>query len=230
MSVESKIKFRVYAFSVGAFIIVAFLLGVVRALVIALLVFLLWKTYSYVKLMRWWKGESPTTRQIIEFVTQRLNEGANSKNFWVTTMTNSDVTQIAKDYRVELMARPMVIEKTSSDLIEGWTEWGSTRLEDCVLRHSSEELADNIGSDERPIPMLKLMIAKTALEITVTEYALTTLGVTNPRQVLSQRMVSKQLEEKNSDTDLAWAFKSERTATALDLLAKELGEATRERA
>jgi hypothetical protein len=72
--------------------------------------------------------------------------------------------------------------------------------------------------------MLKVMVAKAALEITVAEHALALLSVPNPREVVSRRLVTKNLEAKKSDMDIAWAAKAEATALALGLLAKELGE------
>jgi len=224
MSAESKLKFRIGMLSLAAFVVLVFIIGVAYSIAVALLAFLIWKVYSQAKLMRWWKRESPVTRQIIEFVNQRLNERKESKNLWVKSLVLPEVAEFAKDYRVELMARPMIIEKESNNVIEGWTEWGATRLEDCVLRRSAEELASNVGSDENPIPMLKVMVAKAALEITVAEHALALLSVPNPREVVSRRLVTKNLEAKKSDMDIAWAAKAEATALALGLLAKELGE------
>jgi hypothetical protein len=230
VSVESKIKFRIYALLGAAFIALAFIVGPLYAFLIALLAFLLWKAYTYSKSMRWWKSESVTSRQIIEFIIGSLNEGSNSKNCWVQSLALPEVSEFAKEYRVELMATPLIIEKEPKNLVEGWTEWGATRLEDCVLRLSAEELASNVGSEENPIPMLKVMIAKAAFEITVAEHALALFSVPNPREAVSRRLVSKNLETKKSDTDIAWLAKSQATASALGLLAKELGEGTSEAA
>jgi hypothetical protein len=224
MSVESKLTFRIGALALAAFIVLAFIIGVAYSIAVVLLVFLIWKVYSQAKLMRWWKRESPVTRQIIEFVNQRLNEGKESKNLWVQSLVLPEVAGLAKDYRVELMARPMIIEKESNNVIEGWTEWGATRLEDCVLRLSAEELASNVGSEENPIPMVKVMVAKAALEITVAERALALLSVPNPREAVSSRLVSSHIETKKSDMDIVWLAKNELLTTTLRLLAKELGE------
>jgi hypothetical protein len=118
MSVESKIKFRILVFIAAAIILLAWIVGIVYAFSIALLAFILWKAYSYIKMMRWWKGESAVSRQMIEYVTERLNEGKQSKNVWVQSLTVPEVSKFALDYRVELMARPMMIEKESPNAIE----------------------------------------------------------------------------------------------------------------
>jgi hypothetical protein len=230
VSVESKFKFRIYALLGAAFIVLALIVGPLYAFLTALLAFLLWKVYTYSKSMRWWKSESTTSRQIIEFLIDRLNEGSNSRNCWVQSLALPEVSKFEKEYRVELMARPLIVEKESTDPVEGWTEWGATRLEDCVLRLSADELASNVGSEENPIPMLKVMIAKAAFEITVAEHALALLSVPNPREAVSRRLFSKSLETKKTDMDIAWLAKSEATASALGLLAKELGEAAPEAA
>lgn len=224
MSVESKIKFRIFVFLAAAIILLAWIVGVVYALSIALLVFILWKAYSYMKMMRWWRGESAVSRQMIEYVTERLNEGKRSKNLWVQSLTVPELTKLALDYRVKLMARPKMIEKESPNAVEGWTEWGGTRLQDCVLQHSVEELAANMGSDENPLPMLKLMIAKAAFEILVAEHALKLLNVPNPREPISQRTLSKELENLNAQDPLTRTFNSDTSSTVFRLLAQELGE------
>ena len=224
VSVESKIKFRVVGFIAAAIILLAWIVGMVYALSIALLAFMLWKAYSYIKMMRWWKGESAVSRQMIEHVTERLNEGKHSKNVWVQSLTVPEVSKLALDYRVELMARPMIIEKESPNAIEGWTEWGGTRLRDCVLQHSVDELAANVGSDEHPLPMLKLMIAKAAFEILVAEHALNLLNVRNPREPISQRTLSRELENLNALDPLTRTFTAESNSTVFKLLAQELGE------
>jgi hypothetical protein len=63
-----------------------------------------------------------------------------------------------------------------------------------------------MGSDEHPLPMLKLMIAKAAFEILVAEHALKLLNVSNPREPISKRTLSKELENLNSQDPLARAF------------------------
>lgn len=224
MSFESKMKFRIYACLVAGFVLLVFIVGLLYALSIALLAFLLWKAYLYAKLMHWWKGESPITHQIIEFIAERLNDGPNSKSLWVKSLASPETAELARNYRVELMARPMIIEKQSPSLIEGWTEWGATRLEECVLRLDAKELAENMGSETNPIPMGRIMVSKAALEITVAEHALALLGIPNSRQVVSQRLVSKHLEARKSELDIAWAAKGEAMASALRLLEKELEE------
>lgn len=225
MSTESKMTFRIYAFSALAFIVLALIVGFVYAILIALLAFLLWKIYSYSKLMRWWKGEPFVSRQIIDFVTERLNEGTKSKNLWIQSLTTPEVAEFDRNYRVELMARPMIIEKGSSNVIEGWTEWGATRLEENVPTHSVEELGENVGNKENPLPMLKLMIAKAAFEILIAEHALALLNVPNPRKVVSQRTLSKELEKLNLLDAYLRPPNAEKSATVLKLLAEEIGEA-----
>ncbi len=224
MSVESKIKLRIFLFLAAAIILLAWIVGIVYALSIALLAFILWKAYSYIKMMRWWKGESAVSRKMIEYVTERLNEGKRSNNLWVQSLIVPEATKLALDYRVELMARPKMIEKESPNVVEGWTGWGGTRLQDCVLQHSVEELAANMGSDENPLPMLKLMIAKAAFEILVAEHALKLLNVPNPRELISQRTLSKELENLNTQDSLTRTFNSDKSSTVFRLLAQELGE------
>lgn len=226
MNVESKLKFRIGLIAVAAVSLLAFLVGTVYALAISLLAFLLWKAYSKIKLLQWWKKQSATTRQLSDFISERLNEGSTSKNLWVQSLAVPELAQTNVDYRVELMARPMVIEKQSpSNLIEGWVEWASLRLDECVFSHDTESLGKNMShSESNPIPLLHIMVAKAALEITVAEQALRLLGASNPRQLVSQRTLEKHLEAQTSEMDIAWAFKSNSMMITMDLLARELGE------
>jgi hypothetical protein len=196
------------------------------------LAFLCWKTYTYIKLKQWWKNESTLSRQIIEFITERLNEGVNSKYFWVKSLAVSEMAEFAKDYRVLLMARPLVIEKESADLVEGWIEWAATRLDEYVFRMSADELAENMGSEEEPIPMMRVLIAKAAFEIVVSEYALSLLNIADARKRISGRITSNEL--KNMDPadiekddlagNLARANRVELVSMSLKFLGKELGE------
>lgn len=229
MSVESKIKFRAYAFIAAGFIVLAFIIGILYALWVALLAFLLWKAYKWMKILRFWKKEPLLTRKIIEYATGRLNEGRNSSNLWVQSLKEPELADFALNYHVELMARPTLIEKEYSDLIEGWTEWGGSRLEECVLSLPTEVLADNVGKQGNQIPMYGVMISKAALEIQIAEYALGLLNVQNPRETVSRRLLAKELEKRNSQDELLWAIKAETSTMAVRHLAKVLGEASIER-
>jgi len=224
MSIKGKIEFRIYIVLGIAFVVLGLAIGFLYSLLLALFAFALWKAYSYSKLMNWWKRESALSRQIIEFVSDRLNEGVDSQYFWVRSLTVPEVMEFAKTYRVELMARPLIIEKSTPNLIEGWTDWGSSRLEECVLSVPAEELGRNVGSAENPIPMMRVMIAKAAFEIIVAEHALQLLSVSDPRQTISQRVLSRQIETLNSKSGFARAFDAEKAALATKLLGKELGE------
>lgn len=224
MRIESMIKFRIYAFFVAGFVVLALIIGALYAFLATLFAFFSWKSYKWLKLMRWWKSESDSTRQIVEYIVARLNEGRSSNNMWIQSLTEPEVADFAREYRLELIARPIIIEKESSNLIEGWTEWGATRLEDCVLRLPADELANNVGSKENPIPFLKVMIAKTAFEILIAEHALGIFNAVNPRQLVSRRLASKELEKLNSNDSLSRPFVADMSATTMRLLAQELGE------
>jgi hypothetical protein len=231
MSVESKIEFRAYAFIAVGFVVLYFIFGITYAFLAALLTLLLWKAYKWLKVMRWWKGESPLTRQMIEYITARLNEGVGSNNRWVSSLSLPEMAVYANGYRVELMARPMIIEKQSRSLIDGWTNWGATRLQEDVMNVPPEELESNIGSKEHPIPMAKVLIARAAFEILVAEHALELLNVSNPRAEIARKTLAPQLNKGNAGRDvgnlgqqLVDAAHAEAFSSALRALAVELGE------
>ncbi len=186
MNVESKIKFRAYLFIVAGFIVLILLIGIIYALLAALLVFLFWRAYKWLKLMHWWNSESLFTRQMIEYITNRLDEGNASRNLWVRGLAIPETAEYGRNYRVELMARPMIIEKESANLVEGWTEWGATRLEEHVIPLSPEDLTSNVGFEDRPIPLGQLMVARVAFEVLVAEHALELLNVPSPRAAVSR--------------------------------------------
>ena len=236
MSVESKIKFRAYAFIVAVFVVLAFIFGILYTLWVALLAFLLWKAFQWIKMLRFWNNESLLNRQLIEYITAQLNEGDRSTNLWVKSLTLPEMKDFALKYRVELMARNAIIEKDSTNLIEGWTSWGASRLEEYVLQLSGEELANDIGSEEHQMPFGMVMVMRAAFEILVAEHALSLLKVQNPREAISREMLSKQLVKLNaSQTEgtpgekMLAAFNAESWVTATGLLAKALGEKGPER-
>jgi hypothetical protein len=231
MSVESKIKFRAYAFIAAGFVVLAFIVGILYALWIALLTFLLWRAFKWMKLMHWWKSESSLTRQMIEYITARLNEGEGSHNLWVSSLVLPEMAKYANDYRVELMARPMIIEKESPSLVDGWTDWGATRLEEYVMNIPAEELRNNVGSEGNPIPMGRVLIARVAFEILVAEHALGLLKVPDPRAVIARKTLEPELNRINAGREkgelgqqLVDAAHAEAFSSALNALALELGE------
>jgi hypothetical protein len=236
MSIESKIKFRVYAFVAAGFVVLAFIVGILYALWVALLVFLLWKAYKWLKVMRWWKSESQLTRQMAEYITSRTNEGMGSSNLWVTSLTVPEVREFAVKYHAELMARNPVIEKESANLIEGWTKWGASRLEEHVLSLSAGELSSDVGTEESPMPFGRLMIARTAFEIQVAEHALELLNVPDPRAEIARRILQPELAKTNAGREggnlgqqLLDAAHAEALSSALKALAAELGEGRTQR-
>jgi hypothetical protein len=231
MSVESKMKFRAYASIAGGFVVLSFIVGITYAFLTALLAVLLWNAYKWLKLMRWWRRESPLTRQMIEHISAQLNEGTKSKNVWVGSLTLPEMANYAKDYRVELIARPMMIEKESKNLAEGWTDWAASRLEEYVLKVPTEELEKNVGSKDHPILMGRVLIARVAFEILVAEHALRLLNIPDPRATIARRTLAPQLErinagrsEGNLGQQLIDAAYAEAFSSALNALALELGE------
>lgn len=230
MSVGSKIAFRAYSFIAAAFVVLAFIVGIKYALLFAVLAVLLWKAYGWLRVMRWWKRESPFTQQMIEHITARLNEGKDSSNLWVVSLTLPETAEFAKDYRVELMARPMIIEKEFPGQVDGWTMWGATRL-DGIVNASPEDLESNVGTKDDPIPMARVLVARAAFEVLLAEHALKLLNVAEPRAVIARKTASLELERINSgrekgtlgqqlvDVAHARAFSS-----AVSALAAELGE------
>lgn len=198
MGVKSKIKFRAYAFIAAGFVVLIFIVGITYAFLAALLAFLLWNAYQWMKMLRFWNSQSVLSRQIVEYITAHLNEGDRSSNLWVKSLTLPEMKDFALTYRVELMARNAIIEKESANLIEGWTEWGSTRIDENVLQQTDEVLNSNIGSEEKPIRMKDVLIEKGAFETLVAEYALKLLGVDDPRSTICQRFLKRQLEEINA--------------------------------
>ena len=230
MSVESKLRFRAYAFIAAGFIVLIFIVGIKLAFLIAVLAVLMWEAYKTLRMMKWWKSESTLTRQMIEYITAQLNEGTRSKNMWVGSLTLPEMANYAKDYRVELIARPMIIEKESKSLAEGWTDWAATRLEEYVLKVPAEELEKNVGSKDYPMLMGRVLIARAAFEILVSEHALRLLNIPDPRATIARKTLALQLERINagrSNGDLGQqlvdAAYAEAFSSALNALALELG-------
>lgn len=233
MSVESKIKFRAYAFIAAGFVVLVFIIGIKYAFLTALLAFLLWRAFKWLKMMRWWKSESPLTRHMAEYITNRINEGASSSNLWVASLVLPEVREFAVKYHTELMARNPIIEKESANLIEGWIGWGSSRLEEHVLHLSAEELANDVGTEGHPVPFGRLMISRTAFETLIAEHALEHLGVSDPRAEIARKILEPELTKDNSGSEigdfgqlLVDAAHLEVLNSALKSLAIELGEGT----
>ena len=231
MGVGSKIKWRVYGFSVAALIVLSFFIGVIYALLLVLLAFLSWKAYDSLRLMHWWKKESAISREMIEYINERLNEGIKSRNLWVQGLVLPEVAKFALDYRVELMARPRIIEKESSNPVDGWTEWGAARLDD-LMNASPELLGDNIGSEENPLLMGRMLIARAGFEVLVAEHALRLLNVKDPREAIVQKTLAAELTKVNAlrekgdlGQQLVGAARAEAFSSALRALSAELGEA-----
>jgi hypothetical protein len=164
---------------------------------------------------------------MMEYIAQRLNEGERSENLFVQSLTVPALAKSAKNYRLEISATPLVIEKTSPDPVEGWTDWGATRLRENMLQYSAEEWSANVGSDEHPLPMVKIMVSRAAFEVLIAEHGLRLLKVSDPRAAISQRMLKKELELLNSLDPITRAFKGDVVAKGMQMLDKELGGPSR---
>ncbi|RSL18618.1 hypothetical protein EDE15_4208 [Edaphobacter aggregans] len=182
MGVESKIKTRLYWSLLVVFVLLAILVGLVKALVITVALFAGWKAYGWFKLHQFWKQESAQSKVTIDYVAERLNEGASSDNLWIRYLATSVSQNARANYRVELMAAAKVVEARGGNLSEGWRLWFTERVHNHVEAFY-DTMRDRVSVGKIPTTVFELVAQKVDLELDVAQRAFTFLGVTDASAV-----------------------------------------------